>query len=131
MSRSFSFERTPLTWLFGAVVAADGLAYFVCMLYLAGTYHRQTYVFLPLLGEIDKSREEFLEFAPAMAGGEDDVLEVFEKQMRQRMIEAADRNTQTNDERAGLLHWARLALYGVLLLTAIAGVPYVIDQVRS
>jgi hypothetical protein len=45
------------------------------------------------------------------------------------MIDAADSNTQTNDQRSGLLNRARVALYVVLLLTAIAGVPYVVDQV--
>jgi hypothetical protein len=65
-----------------------------------------------------------------MAGGVGEVLEEFEKQMRGRMIDAADHNTQTNDERNGLLNRARVALYAVLLLTAIAGVPYVVDQVR-
>src|SRR2546428_9362621 len=98
MARSFSYREALLTWSFGSVLSADGLAFFVCLVYLARAYHRQTYVFLPLLGEIDKSREEFLEFATVMAGGEAEVLEAFENQMRQRMIDAADRNTQTNDE---------------------------------
>jgi hypothetical protein len=97
---------------------------------LARAYHRQTYVFLPLLRRIDQSREEFLAFAGVMAGGVDEVLAEFEKQMRGRMIDAADSNTQTNDERSGLLNRARVALYGVLLLTAIAGLPYILDQVR-
>ncbi|HUE90038.1 MAG TPA: hypothetical protein VMO26_28490 [Vicinamibacterales bacterium] len=87
-------------------------------------------MFLPLLGEIDQSREEFLEFAPAMAGGEREVLDAFENQMRRRMIDAADRNTQTNDARSGLLHRARLALYAILVLSAGCGLPYVVDQVR-
>ncbi|OFW47291.1 MAG: hypothetical protein A3J29_08875 [Acidobacteria bacterium RIFCSPLOWO2_12_FULL_67_14b] len=129
MARSFSYLEPLLTWSFGTILAAEGFAFVACLAYLARAYHRQTYVFLPMLGEIDKSREEFLEFAPAMAGGEAEVIEAFETQMRQRMIEAADRNTQTSDERSGLLHRARLALYAVLVLTAAAGIPYVIDQV--
>jgi hypothetical protein len=130
MARSFSYQDALLTWSFGPVLAGDGLAFFVCLVYLARAYHRQTYVFLPLLRQIDQSREEFLEFAHVMAGGVGEVLEEFEKQMRKRMIDAADSNTQTNDERSGLLNRARVALYAVLLLTAIAGVPYVVDQVR-
>ncbi len=130
MARSFSYRETLLTSSFGPVLGAEALAFFACLVYLARAYHRQTYVFLPLLGKIDRSREEFLEFASVMAGGEAEVVEAFENQMRQRMIDAADRNTQTNDERSGLLHRARLALYAVLVLTAVAGIPYVIDQVR-
>lgn len=130
MGRSFSYQDRLLTWMFAPVVVAVSVAFFACLVYLARAYHRQTYVFLPLLGEIDESRNEFLQFAEVMAGGETEVLEAFENQMRQRMIDAADRNTQTNDERSGLLNRARLALYAVLVLTAVAGVPYVIDQVR-
>ena len=130
MAQAFSYRDTLLTWLFSPVLGVDGIAFFMCLAYLASAYHRQTYVFLPLLREIDRSREEFLEFAHVMAGGEAEVLDEFEKQMRGRIIDAADQNTQTNDTRSGLLNRARLALYAVLLFTAIAGVPYVVDQVR-
>lgn len=83
-----------------------------------------------MLEDMDASHVEFLKFAQIMAGGEAEVLEEFEKQMRGRMINAADRNTETNDERNGLLHRARIALFAVLLLATVAGFPYVIDQVR-
>ncbi len=130
MARSFSYSRSFLTWSFIPILTLAIIAFFVCLLYLARAYHRQTYVFLPLLVEIESSRAEFLKFAPIMAGGEAEVLDEFEKQMRERMIAAADRNTETNDERSGLLHRARLALFSVLFLTAVAGLPYVIDQLR-
>ena len=53
-----------------------------------------------------------------------------EQPMLGRIIDAADRNTRNNDARSGLLHWARVALFTVLFLTALAGIPYVADQVR-
>lgn len=130
MARSFSYRDMLLTWSFGPIVGAAVVAFFVCLVYLARAYHRQTYVFLPLLTDIDNSREEFLKFAPLMAGGEAEVLDEFENQLRRRMINAADRDTQTNDERSRLLHLARLALFAVLFLTAVAGLPYVVDQLR-
>lgn len=130
MARSFSYRDALLTGSFGLVFVVDCAAFFVCLVFLASAYHRQTYVFLPLLRDIDRSREEFLDFSSAMAGGETEVLEAFENQMRGRMIDAADGNTQTNDERSGLFHRARSALYAVLFFTAVGGIPYVIDQVR-
>jgi hypothetical protein len=130
MARSFSYREALLTRSFYLVFLTDGLAFFICLIFLARAYHRQTYVFLPLLRDIDNSQGEFLKFASLMAGGEGEVLAAFENQMRGRMIDAADRNTQTNDERSGLLHRARLSLYTVLFLTAVTGIPYVIDQVR-
>lgn len=130
MARSFSFRALLLTVPFVVILSLAGVAFLVCLVFLGQSYHRQTYVFLPLLRETDDSRDEFLGFAPVMAEGEDEVLQEFEKQMRGRIINAADRNTETNDERSGLLNRARIALFGVLLGSTVAGIPYVIDQVR-
>jgi hypothetical protein len=130
MARSFSYRELALTIPFVAILGSAGLAFLICLVYLGRSYHRQTYVFLPMLEDTDASRSEFLKFAPVMAGGEAEVLEEFEKQMRGRIINAADRNTETNDERSGFLHRARIALFAVLLLATVAGLPYVIDQVR-
>ena len=130
MARSFSYREMVLTIPFVTILGSAGLAFLICLVYLGRSYHRQTYVFLPMLEDTDASRTEFLKFAPVMAGGEAEVLEEFEKQMRGRIINAADRNTETNDERSGLLHRARTALFAVLLLATVAGLPYVIDQVR-
>ena len=130
MARSFSYREMVLTIPFIIMLSAATLAFLMCLVYLGRSYHRQTYVFLPMLEDTDASRTEFLKFAPVMAGGEAEVLGEFEKQMRGRIIHAADRNTETNDERSGLLHRARLALFAVLLLATVAGLPYVIDQVR-
>jgi len=130
MARSFTYRESVLVVLFGSFVAFAAVAFLTCLVFLTRAYHRQTYSFLPLLADIDRARNEFLEYADAMAGGEADVLEAFEHQMRGRMIEAADQNTLMNDERSALLHRARVALYAVLLLVALAGVPYLIDQAR-
>ena len=130
MARSFSYGLPLLTIPFMIILSGAGMAFLVCLVYLGRSYHRQTYVFLPLLEATDQSRNEFLKFASVMAGGEAEVLDEFEKQMRGRIINAADRNTETNDARSGLLHRARLALFVVLLLATVAGLPYVIDQVR-
>jgi hypothetical protein len=130
MARTFSYREFVLTIPFVILVGGASLSFLVCLVHLGRSYHRQTYVFLPMLEDTDNSRTEFLKFAPMMAGGEEEVLREFEKQMRGRMINAADRNTETNDERSGLLHRARLVLFTVLLLSTVAGLPYVIDQVR-
>lgn len=87
-------------------------------------------MFLPLLGELERTRQEFLEMSQVMAGGEAEVMEEYEKELRRRTIDAADRNTLNNDERSRLHYWARVSLFAVLTLTAVAGVPYVVDQVR-
>ena len=51
--------------------------------------------------------------------------------LEMRIIEAADENTKNNDRRSDrYLYRARLAIFVMLGLTAIMGIPYVVDQVR-
>ena len=65
-----------------------------------------------------------------MARREGEVLDEFENQFQEHIIFAADRNTQNNDYRSDQLHLARINLFAVLILTALMGIPYVVDQVR-
>ena len=53
---------------FGILLGFAVVAFVVCMVRLARAYHPQKYVYLPLLGAIKKSKEEFLDFARFMAG---------------------------------------------------------------
>ena len=130
MARSFSYEDRLLTWTFGISLGLTAIAFGVCLLRLALAYHPQKYIYLPLLAAIKKSKEEFLEFAKVMAGGESEVLDEFETQFHEHIISAADRNTQNNDYRSDQLQLARINLFAVLILTTLMGIPYVIDQVR-
>lgn len=130
MTRSFSYQSGALNNIFGFIVTMDVVAFAICLFDLARVYHRQTYSYLPLLGDMEQSRQEFMSFAESLAGGEAEVLHEFDNELRRRIIAAADKNTRNNDDRSGLLYWARVALFAVLTLTAAAGVPYVIDQVK-
>src|SRR5687768_9853096 len=60
MARTFSYQDRALTWSFAGVLFFAVVAFFGCLVLLARAYHRQTYVFLPLLSQIEESREEFL-----------------------------------------------------------------------
>ena len=62
------------------------------------------------------------------SGGE--VKETLASDLREGIIKAADQNTKNNERRSKFLHWARVALFWLLGLTALAGIPYVADQVR-
>ena len=123
MARSFSYQGTGMTWVFAVFLVADFIAFFVCLFDLGRAYHRQEYMYLPLLGDMEQSREAFLEYSQTMAGGEGEVLAEFDKELRRHVIQASDQNTRNNDERSNLLHRARLALFTVLALTAAAGMP--------
>jgi hypothetical protein len=130
MARSFSWSDVMLTSAFAPLLVAGVVAFVVCMVYLSRVYHRQTYVYLPKLAALDNTLKEWREFyqdAKVLDPADDDF---FEHEFRGRIIDATDRNTDINDERSALLHWARVCLLAVLWLTTLAGIPYVADQVR-
>ena len=130
MARGFTYRDPVLTWMFALGFAFSGAAFLSCLGFLGRAYLAQTYVYLPLLRELVDSREQFLEYAKVMAGGEAEVLEDFEKEFERRIIAAADRNTLSNDDRSKFLHRGRIRLFVLLVSTAFTGFPYVIDQVR-
>lgn len=89
----------------------------------------QTYVYLPLLKDLDEAVEEFREFNRYVESSGGEVDETFDGDFRKRIIDAADANTRTNEKRTEILRLARLWLFAVPWLTALAGIPYVVDQV--
>ncbi len=130
MARSFTWSDKLLTALFAPLLVLDIVAFAVCMVFLSRVYHRQTYVYLPKLTDLDNTLQEWRDFyteAKTTGGADEDF---FEHEFRKRIIDATDRNTDINDERSALLYWARVALLTVLWLTTFAGIPYVADQVR-
>lgn len=131
MARSFSYRVPVLTDIFASVMIGDIIAFLVCLVFLARAYHAQTYVYLPLLADLEKWGEEFREFNRYLQGSRGEVDETFNDELRRRIIVAADRNTQSNDRRSKWMHFSRIALFCVLGLTALAAIPYVADQVRS
>jgi len=134
MARSFTYGDAVLTWTFVPPLVVAIVAFFACLLQVARAYHSQTYIYLPLLGEMESARREFDELKrwEAMGGDEnDDAMETFASDFRRRIIEASDRNTENNDERSSLLYWARVWLFVLLGFAALAGISYVSDQVRG
>ena len=131
MARSFSYQESMLTWTFVPLLVAAAGAFVICLVQLGRAYHRQTYLYLPLLDTLVKweaENREFLEYVQSTGGTTDEVD--LPSYLRMRIIEAADRNTANNDDRSSILYWARVWLFAVLTLTAFTGIPYVVDQVR-
>ncbi len=130
MARLFTYRDSVLTWMFTLEFAGAACAFVSCLILMGRAYLAQTYTYLPLLRQLSAARDEFLEYARRMVGGEAEVMEEFENDFRRRIIEASDRNTESNDRRSKLLHWGRISLFAVLGFTALCGFPFVIDQVR-
>ena len=153
MARSFSYQDGLLTWLFGVLLGLAVIAFFLCIFNLGRAYHRQTYIYLSLLGDLQKTRETWRALYKEVyqraryeeeyqSGPDDDSLQheeqllreqaddLFQLELEKCIIDAADRNTLNNDRRSRYLFWARVAIFAALVLTAIMGIPYVVDQVR-
>ena len=128
MFRTFSFTVAGLTTPFVGVLVLAVLAFIACLVFLALAWHSSQYEYLPLLGSLDQSLEEYEAY---YEGNEQVGAQEFAAKLRRSTIEASDTNTRLNDLRSKSLYRARIALFGVLVFSAFGGVPYVIDQVRA
>ena len=142
MAQSFSYTDGYLTLFFLIFLVLTALAFFLCVVCIGLAYHRQDQWYLPLLSKLQKTRETwrvlykevyFRTFGDSSLNDEqlfqagDDV---FEDALKEKIIEAADQNTRNNDLRSHYLYRARVVMFVVLILAAIAGILHVVDQVR-
>lgn len=83
-------------------------------------YRGSLYTYLPLLADLESVKEEWRAFyEEAHATGADE--DFFVHEFRKRIIDAADRNTGTNDRRQAYLDRGNVALISMFVLTAASG----------
>lgn len=128
MARSFVFDSLGLGLLFYVPLAAAAGCFAACLFKLSQAYHRQSYVYLPPLAELERALQEWRAFYEE-AGYEGAERDFFLHDLRGRVIEAADRNTRNNDERSSLLYQARIHLFGLLAAISVAGLIYTLNQI--
>ena len=141
MAQSFSYTDGYLTWFFLIFLVSTVLAFFLCVVCIGLAYHRQDQWYLPLLSELQKTRETWRGFYKVLCSRmsgysslNDEQLfqsadDLFEDELKEKIIEAADQNTRNNDLRSHYLYRARVVMFVVLILAAIAGILHVVDQV--
>lgn len=127
MIRGFSYTKPKLTILFDTVAAFDAAALIACLWYFARAYHGQTYEYLPSLGALFDALHKYRDYYVGYDGPEDAETD-FEDNFRYRIIEAADRNFESNTNRQSCLHNGVVALFALLVGTAVLSAPYTIDQ---
>lgn len=98
----------------GAVVSGV-----VALLWFIRAYRGSTYEFLPLLRDIADSIGEWRAFYEA-AHADGAEKDYFENEFMQRIIQAADRNTQANDRRQAYLDRGVVALIWMFSCTALS-----------
>lgn len=128
MIRGFSYTKLPLTIPFVTLVGFDAISFVCCLWFFAKAYHGQTYEQLPSLGELNEARQKLIEYYRDDAPGPMDADIDFEDNFRYRIIEAADRNTASNNARQSCLHTGIVWLFALLVWTAVSSLPYAIDQ---
>ena len=142
MARSFSYKGYCLTWFFLIFLGLSVCAFVACVVYLGLAYHRQTHWYLPQLSKLQTTRELYKELYrresynqtgswDGDSQAEQAADDFFQDELKIKIIEAADKNTKNNNMRSNrYLYWARVAIFVVLISTAITGVLYVVDQGR-
>ena len=131
LARSFSYPDSWLSWVFVPLFVVNIFAIIACLWNLASAYHLQTYEYLPLLGALAESQEEFREFASYVKSSDGTLIEHFDEELRGSIIKAADANTRTNEKRVEYLRVGRLWLFAVLWITFLAGFSWVADQLLT
>jgi hypothetical protein len=130
MARSFSYTDSELAAVFLVFVVLAVCALFGCAWRLWRAYDAQTYEYLPLLQDLEEARGEWMLFFEEARAGGDEGSKAYEDELDKHIIKAADENTRNNDGRSAWLHQSRRWLFAVFCFTALAGIPYVADQVR-
>ena len=130
MAKSASTIDPILKPFFLACLLLDFVAFTACLWFLVRAYVAQIYTYLPVLADLKKFQDEVQEYSRAMAGGETEAQEDFDRELERRIIAAADANTKSNDRRSGWMHWSRVLLLVVLVFTYLAGLIYIVDQAR-
>jgi len=125
MVRDFSYGIPTLTYPFAVLIGLDTVAFVACLVLFGLVFHRQRYRYLPLLGDLEQSRTEFEAY---YVNDPEQPAEEFVAQVRRRIIDAADTNTRRNDEKSRFLYLGRAMLLVILVVTALAGVAFVVDQ---
>ena len=106
----------PVVVLFLAAIGF-GIASLVSFIH---AYQGSLYTYLPLLADLESAQQEwraFYEEANAHGAEED----FFVHEFRRRIIDAADRNTGTNDRRQAYLDRGNIWLIRMFVLTATSG----------
>ena len=134
MVRGYSYTSYWLTAPFLALVVLTGVCFLITLWFLSHAYHgNYEYERLPSLNNLYEALNSYQTYYLEYPNASDDekeqrALEDFDGNLRWRIIQAADRNAASNDERQRCLHLAIVWLFAVLLGTLASAVPYGIDQ---
>lgn len=117
--RSFGYQRHPwITVGFLMAVAWALLLFIAAIYYLSHAYRDDTYTYLPKLAELEAARQ--------MWRGDDGF---FRHELRELIIEAADYNATTNDNRSAYLGRANAAIVWLAASVGAAAVAFAANQV--
>jgi hypothetical protein len=83
------------------------------------------------LASLYQTKRELREYYEASGMPAEEADQEFTETLEKRIIAAADANTENNDRRSSILYRSRIFLFVILVLTALAAVPFVADQVRK
>ena len=114
LARSFSYDRVVLTRLFVSIVSVDAMVFIAGLAYLARAC-REQYLYLPPLKTVAEWEEDYRQFVTSAV--QTTPATTPDERLLERIIEAADHNTATNDARSDLL-WKARAVLLVLVVCA-------------
>lgn len=124
MGQGFLYQAGQATAFFIAFLAADGVCLLGCLIYLGLAYHGRKYMYLPRLGELVDAQRDLLRWHADNGSSEAEADKEFHAHLKERLVEAADRNALNNDRRGAFLFAARVWLFVLLAMTAVTAIAY-------
>jgi hypothetical protein len=129
--QKFSYELIWPTRVFVTVAAMDAVAIVLTVYFLVRCYFGQKYGYLPRLvqlqGHYDALRKYHETYSNASGNADSD----FEDYLRDKLIEANERSSFSNDEKSAFRYRASQCLTAVLVLTVVSSVPYGVDVIQQ
>ncbi len=132
MLRGFSEQFTNLTYTFYALIAIDCAVFAAALYFIRRAYFGQTYEYLPRLGELDEHYKALIAYHVQLGqnqkAAEDLAKTDFEEYLTGKIVKAGQRNALSNDDKSAFRYYANWSVVGALVLTLLAGIPYVMDS---
>lgn len=130
IAKGYSYSSLPRV-PFVLFLSLGALCFGVAAFALARAYLSEQYAFIPKPRAIESLRNGLEEFYTGLGYPPERADPDFREQLTRWYVDATDRNSRYNDRRTRYLDRAAQGLVGVLISTAICGILYLVDALRT
>lgn len=132
--RNFDFDSAGLTWFFALCVLAAVALFVAAVGLIVRASVGFSYLHLGLADAYEAYRTDLQSFYATSLSPSNAIDQAIEVEVaaavRVRLVAATARNAQRNNQRSELFYQAKLSLVGLLVITALSGLPVLVQVVQ-